>query len=489
MTRIHALSAMLVALAMLPLTAQAQLSAVGAEFRVNSSTAGSQRAPSVAGAGTGGFIVVWHDASGQDGDAEGVFAQRYTAGGAASGGELAVNAFTAGSQYDAGAFFDAGRDEFVVVWSDYGVDSDVRTRRVPLTGAPGAEEILVNSYTTGAQADADVVVLDNGTAVISWAGFGRNDDAGAFVRRIDSAGTLSPTDLRLNGQPSGVQSNARVAANGNDRFVAVWESNDGSSRGIAGRLFNTGGNALTADFQINAYTTGDQTMPDVAADAAGNFVVVWQSCCDGGGDTRIFARRFDADAVALGGEIEVAAGAVGEQHSTSVAMTALGEFVIAWQGVDADASGIFVRDFDALGQPGDDPQPVNQTVAGDQLAPDVAVDDTGRVVVAWFGDGNGGSAEDVYARRFFLGIPPSTTTTTMPAGACGDPVADGGGFTSAIVTASDALFVLNTSVGLRTCELCFCDVNDSGSVTATDALATLNAAVGLSVSLLCPPCT
>jgi len=83
----------------------------------------------------------------------------------------------------------------------------------------------------------------------------------------------------------------------------------------------------------------------------------------------------------------------------------------------------------------------------------------------------------------------TTTTSTMPVNMCGDPVADGGGFTTALVTASDALFTLNASVGLRICELCVCDVNNSGSVTATDALVTLNAAVGLPVSLQCPPCT
>jgi hypothetical protein len=481
-------AAVLMAQSLLPQHADSALSAAGAEFRVNSYTTGGQHAPSVAAADSGGFIVVWHDASGQDGEGGGVFAQRYAADGAASGGELAVNAFTAGSQSDAAAWYDTGTDEFVVVWSDYGADSDVRTRRIATTGPPGNDEILVNSYTTGPQANADVVVLDNGTAVISWAGSGRNDDAGVFVRRIDAAGTVSPTDLRLNGQPSGPQSDARVAANGSDRFVAVWETSDGSSRGIAGRLFTTGGNALTADFQINTYTTGDQTIPDVAADAAGNFVVVWQSCCDARGDTRVFARRYDGDAVALGGEIEVAPGAGGEQLSSSVAMTPMGAFVVAWQGVDADASGIFLLEFDELGQPGGEPLQANQSVTGDQLDPAVAVDGDDRVVVAWFGDGSRGSSDDVYARRFNLGAPASTTTTTMPMGACGDPVVDAAGFTSALVTASDALFVLNTSVGLRTCEPCLCDVNDSGSVTATDALATLNAAVGLSVTLLCPPC-
>ena len=31
------------------------------------------------------------------------------------------------------------------------------------------------------------------------------------------------------------------------------------------------------EFQVNTYTTGDQTEPKVAADGSGRFVVVWQS--------------------------------------------------------------------------------------------------------------------------------------------------------------------------------------------------------------------
>jgi uncharacterized delta-60 repeat protein len=84
----------------------------------------------------------------------------------------------------------------------------------------------------------------------------------------------------------------------------------------------------------------------------------------------------------------------------------------------------------------------------------------------------------------------SSTTTTLPASACGDPV----GFSivesgsSAVVTSSDALFVLRAAVGSETCELCVCDVDDSSVVAASDALLTLKVAVGQPVTLTCPAC-
>jgi hypothetical protein len=76
----------------------------------------------------------------------------------------------------------------------------------------------------------------------------------------------------------------------------------------------------------------------------------------------------------------------------------------------------------------------------------------------------------------------------MPVGAlagqgdCAQPVSEG-----ADPTATDALAVLNGAVGLLACELCTCDVNNSGTVTATDALSVLQNAIGTGPPLVCPP--
>lgn len=56
------------------------------------------------------------------------------------------------------------------------------------------------------------------------------------------------------------------------------------------------------------------------------------------------------------------------------------------------------------------------------------------------------------------------------------------------ITAADALFGLRAAVGLHLCEMCICDVNDSGTISASDALAILRVAVGQPVTLSCPAC-
>ncbi|HEY2772420.1 MAG TPA: hypothetical protein VGK20_00075 [Candidatus Binatia bacterium] len=86
---------------------------------------------------------------------------------------------------------------------------------------------------------------------------------------------------------------------------------------------------------------------------------------------------------------------------------------------------------------------------------------------------------------FYLVSSIAVSVSCVPAfaanGDCGQPQTVG-----SAPTAADALFVLETSVGTKTCTLCVCDVNNSGTVTASDALLVLQSAVDLPVSLNCP---
>jgi hypothetical protein len=103
------------------------------------------------------------------------------------------------------------------------------------------------------------------------------------------------------------------------------------------------------------------------------------------------------------------------------------------------------------------------------------------------------------AVRFCAGPSTTTTTSSMTTSTtishrnCGDPALvfhldSPHDSLAAPITASDALYVLKTAVGLFDCEFCVCDVNNSGSVTASDALVVLKFAVGQDIALMCPLC-
>ena len=76
----------------------------------------------------------------------------------------------------------------------------------------------------------------------------------------------------------------------------MWEGyfgQDGNQGGIFGQRYGSTGSPLGAEFRINSYTTHAQGMPSVSADAAGNFVVVWNSYKQDGSGWGIFAQRFN----------------------------------------------------------------------------------------------------------------------------------------------------------------------------------------------------
>jgi len=95
---------------------------VGTEFQVNTETSSSQSNPAIAVDADGDFVVAWQSFL-QDGSSNGVYAQRYNAGGTAFGTEFQVNTETLSNQGNPAIALDADGD-FVVAWNSYGQDGD-----------------------------------------------------------------------------------------------------------------------------------------------------------------------------------------------------------------------------------------------------------------------------------------------------------------------------------------------------------------------------
>lgn len=226
----------------------------GAEFTVNTAGANDfsdQRQPALAriepsaapgGLASGGFLAVYRDASGADGDGFGILAQRYDVSGAALGAEFVVNATTASTQSrPAAAGLEGGR--FVVAWEDH------------------------------ASADGS--------------GFG------IFARVFEGDGTPVGSDFQINVETSASQDHPEIVATTDGGFVALWTSQtsgpagDGSGTAAVARRFDADGAALTGETILNDSTTGNQTFAAGAALPGGDFAALWttgDASADGDGD-------------------------------------------------------------------------------------------------------------------------------------------------------------------------------------------------------------
>jgi len=98
----------------------------GVEFRANTPTAGDQMNPAIAGLSNGGFVIAW-EAANKDGSGKAIVARKYNADGTASGAEFRVNTFTNNDQITP-AIAALGPGRYVIAWvsvnqdgSGYGV--------------------------------------------------------------------------------------------------------------------------------------------------------------------------------------------------------------------------------------------------------------------------------------------------------------------------------------------------------------------------------
>src|SRR5262245_19595431 len=86
-------------------------------------------------------------------------------------------------------------------------------------------------------------------------------------------------EFQVNTFTTDLQRNSSVSSDSAGNFVVVWDSfatqQDGDLPGIFGQLYDSRGNRVGLEFQVNTYTTGVQRTPPVAADASGNFIVAW----------------------------------------------------------------------------------------------------------------------------------------------------------------------------------------------------------------------
>lgn len=130
--------------------------ASGEAFRANSFRTASQSDASVTALADGGFVVTWTSLR-QDGSETGIFGQRFAADGTPLGAEFQVNTFTAGDQFESAvtALADGG---FVVTWSSYardGSDYGIYAQRFAANTVPTGDLKIAGINQVGEQLSID----------------------------------------------------------------------------------------------------------------------------------------------------------------------------------------------------------------------------------------------------------------------------------------------------------------------------------------------
>ncbi len=267
-------------------------------------------------------------------------------------------------------------------------------------------EVRVNTFTPNDQFFHSVATDAKGASVVTWTGFGQDDGFDVYAQRYNAAGVAEGEEFRINDYTAKAQRAPVAGMDAAGNFVIVWNSfkqiDENSGWDVFAKRYNAAGVALGGEIQVNTSAAGHQEFSTVAVDADGDFVVVWTSDGQDGSGIGVYGRQYDANGVSRSGEFRINQFTTGDQTRPSIAMDADGDYVVAWDsnGQDGSGDGVYARRYGLETGPKGPAFRVNSATAGAQNYNSVAMTPGGDFVVAWESDGQDGSGYGVYAQRY-----------------------------------------------------------------------------------------
>ena len=244
-----------------------------------------------------------------------------------------ANTFTKSSQ-DAAALDAGPQGELIVAWQSrrqqdgtYGIYA----RRFDAQGQALGDETQINAGTRSHQMQPSVALDQSGGAWFTWRSFGADGDQGSIIaRRFDSDLASATSEVLVNQQTRGHQSDPLIVARPDGRALVIWLSPDpdGASQGVFGRFIDPSGQADGDAFRID--TGGDlrHRTPALAMDHQGRALVVYARIDAQAHSTGIYARFIQADGSLLEDELRLDGDVAGIEPV--VAMDSNGHAVAAW---------------------------------------------------------------------------------------------------------------------------------------------------------------
>ncbi len=328
---------------------------IGSEFRINTFTTNKQTMTKLASYQDGKFIATY-SSEGNDGDMFGVFGQIFNADGTRDGSEFQINTNTSNSQYSSDISILDNGNALVTwasyhLHSSTGKEHEIFGQVIDSNGNTVGGEFQINTTVIGGQGQPSISKLSNGNLIVAWesaeVAHGTTFDIKAQI--LNSSGTKIGEEFLLNSTTSNDQSEPILVGLKKGGFVSVWQSNgqDGDGNGIYARIFDNNGIATTSEFRINTITSNEQIIPRLTGTNDGGFTVTWSSNLQDGSDYGVFARKFNSKGEAMSEEFQLNTTTSGLQKYADIITLENGDMMSTWisDGQDGDGYGIFAKRF------------------------------------------------------------------------------------------------------------------------------------------------
>lgn len=219
-----------------------------------------------------------------------------------------------------------------------------------------------------------------------------------------ASGGVGGPEFQVNVTMTSAQYYPSITSDAAGNFVVVWNSDFGSAV-VTGRRFDPAGVAVGGELVRSASTSELVKSRSAAEDDDGDFFValeVWEQSKSGSATTRVVDRRYDGDATPAGDELAISEHTTVEQLQPSVTASSNGDLVVVWLSDPPEDTGrgVYGRRFDSTGDPVGGDFHVNSFTSGYQFEPAVAIDPSGDFVVVWHSSLQDGSDSGVFGQHF-----------------------------------------------------------------------------------------
>ena len=388
------------------------------EFQVNTLTDYAQMYPSVCVNNDGSFVVVW-DHSWYSPDITEVKGQRFNSNTQKNGTEFKVSSATGNNNWQYHPAINADMDgNFTVVWESWPssvAQFGITGQRFFKDGTKRGGEFVVDYSQDVFLEYPDIGMDEKGNFVVVY-DRSYTSSSNIYLCRYDFEGhRINIPFLVSNDSNAKGGIGARVAMNDVGKFVVVWRNTDKShpptiERDIWCQVFDKDGNRVGSNFRVNTLTEYNQYTPSVGLDKEGEFVVVWVDEGHDGSGYGIFAQKFDANGNKLGGQFQVNSYFQGNQVSGEIAMRGNGDFVIAWRSRQGETDNICGQRFDKIGNKIDSEFKINESV-GYKGQIRISTNENGDFLIVW--EGSDADGWGIFGKKYFVS-PPGPNKRLVP---------------------------------------------------------------------------
>ncbi len=397
---------------MFAVTTAAIQKAEATDTQINTYSTSHQQNSVIASDSSGNFVVAWQS-YGQDGSGFGIFARRYSSAGYPLGSEFQVNTATYSSQLNPDLAMDRyGR--FVIVWQDISQGTYcIRAQRFNSDGSRQGSEFQVSAsgFNASSTSNPSISMSPSGQFVVVWQ---RNDQYSnrndIYAQRYSVDAFPLGSEFKVNTTTDGDEHDSSVALSNNGNFVVAWTYSPVDANGywlsshVRTQLYNSAGSPIGNEYSISDDMNYEQALPSLAINDTGNYLVTWSGGRNGiDADSDVYAQKFSSTGTSSGSEFRVNTTIIGAQIGRNVSMNANGDFVIAWDSDEPNATGYrdcYLQRFGANNDKQGAETQVNTYTANNQQMVAVALDSSGNTAATWSSSGQDGSGWGVYFARF-----------------------------------------------------------------------------------------